>query len=62
MVPADCSRDLHALNPARTIHWEVAGAGHTECLAREPTEYARRVVGFLSRHVEARSLSRGSPA
>lgn len=48
MVPPECSRDLHALNPVHTQLWEVQGAAHTASITHAPQEYERRVSAFFT--------------
>jgi dipeptidyl aminopeptidase/acylaminoacyl peptidase len=44
------SRELHALNPAATELWEVAGAGHIASLGTAREEYVRRVTRWFDGH------------
>src|SRR4051794_38718808 len=49
-IPIRHSRQLHALYPATTELWEVAGAEHVESVSRAPEAYARRVTEFFAAH------------
>ena len=46
-IPIRHSRELHALNPAATQLWEVAGAGHISSLRIQPDAYRERVLAFF---------------
>jgi len=49
-IPVRHSRELHALNPAATVFWEVPGAGHVESQATHPQEYEKRVTEWFASH------------
>lgn len=48
----------HALGRrSRVQFWQVPGAKHTHAYAAQPNEFARRVVGFLDKHLAEQSLA-----
>jgi dipeptidyl aminopeptidase/acylaminoacyl peptidase len=46
-IPPRHSRQLHALNPARTQLWEVPGADHVASLGTAPEQYQRKVTAWF---------------
>lgn len=49
-IPIRHSRELHALNPAATVLWEVPGGHHVDALATAGPEYVTRVQGWFASH------------
>jgi dienelactone hydrolase len=52
-IPDEASAANHIATgaPDRVAQWNVAGAGHTDGLEREPEQWTDQVVGFLERHL-----------
>jgi dipeptidyl aminopeptidase/acylaminoacyl peptidase len=49
-IPIRHSRELHALNPAATVLWEVSGGHHVDGLAMTGQEYVARVLDWFGSH------------
>jgi dipeptidyl aminopeptidase/acylaminoacyl peptidase len=49
-IPIRHSRELHALNPAATVLWEVPGGHHVDALATTGQEYVARVLDWFGSH------------
>jgi dipeptidyl aminopeptidase/acylaminoacyl peptidase len=49
-IPIRHSRELHALNPASTVLWEVPGGHHVDALATAGDEYVTRVLDWFGSH------------
>jgi dipeptidyl aminopeptidase/acylaminoacyl peptidase len=49
-IPIRHSRELHALNPASTVLWEVPGGHHVDALATAGNQYVARVLDWFGSH------------
>jgi dipeptidyl aminopeptidase/acylaminoacyl peptidase len=49
-IPIRHSRELHALNPASTVLWEVPHGRHVDALATTGNEYVARVLDWFASH------------
>lgn len=49
-IPIRHSRELHALNPASTVLWEVPGGHHVDALATAGQEYVTCVLDWFGSH------------
>jgi uncharacterized protein len=49
-IPIRHSRELHAVNPAATVLWEVPGGHHVDALATAGPEYVARVLDWFGSH------------
>lgn len=47
------TRRIHAAAGGDKLLWEVPGAAHVDLHAYAPSEYERRITGFLARHLAA---------